>query len=110
MEQCLQIPRSRHADMPFQGLLGRVQLSPKRPITRSAACNCSQSAHHAADLPANLRLRLRRLARQLVRFRPYLQMSNLTNTGYEEVVNVRMSPRGFVGGFEIVLTKPRGGS
>jgi vitamin B12 transporter len=50
------------------------------------------------------------LARQLGRFRPYLQMSNLTNTGYEEIVNVRMPPRGFVGGFEIVLTKPRGGS
>jgi vitamin B12 transporter len=50
------------------------------------------------------------LARQLGRFRPYLQMSNLTNTGYEEIVNVRMPPRGFVGGFEIVLTKTRGGS
>ncbi len=46
------------------------------------------------------------LARQLGRLRPYLQMTNLTNTGYEEIVNVRMPPRGFVGGIEVVLTKP----
>jgi vitamin B12 transporter len=50
------------------------------------------------------------LARQVGRFRPYLQMTNLTNTGYEEIVNVRMPTRGFVGGFEIVLAKPRSGS
>jgi vitamin B12 transporter len=50
------------------------------------------------------------LARQSGRIRPYLQMTNLTNTGYEEIVNVRMPPRGFVGGFEIVLAKPRSGS
>ena len=50
------------------------------------------------------------LARCVGRFRPYLQMTNLTNTGYEEIVNVRMPPRGFVGGFEIVLEKARGGS
>ena len=50
------------------------------------------------------------LARHLGRFRPYLQMTNLTNTVYEEIVNVRMPPRGFVGGFEIVLVKPRSGS
>jgi iron complex outermembrane receptor protein len=50
------------------------------------------------------------LARQLGRIRPYLQMTNLTNTGYVEIVNVRMPPRGFVGGLEIVLVKPRGGS
>jgi vitamin B12 transporter len=50
------------------------------------------------------------IARQLGRFRPYLQMTNLTNTGYEEIVNVRMPPRGFVGGFEIVFAKPHGGS
>lgn len=50
------------------------------------------------------------LARQSGRFRPYLQMTNLINTGYEEIVNVRMPPRGFVGGFEIVLAKPRSGS
>ncbi len=50
------------------------------------------------------------VTRQLGRFRPYLQMTNLTNTGYEEIVNVRMQPRGFTGGFEIVLTKLRGAS
>jgi vitamin B12 transporter len=50
------------------------------------------------------------LARNAGRFRPYLQMTNLTNTGYEEIVNVRMPPRGFVGGFEIVLPRSRSGS
>jgi vitamin B12 transporter len=50
------------------------------------------------------------LARQVSWIRPYLQMTNLTNTGYEEIVNVRMPPRGFVGGFEFVLKKPRGKS
>jgi vitamin B12 transporter len=50
------------------------------------------------------------LARQLGRVRPYLQMTNLTNTGYAEIVNVRMPPRGFVGGVEIMLKKPHGGS
>ena len=50
------------------------------------------------------------LARPQGRVRPYLQMTNLTDTGYVEIVNVRMPPRGFVGGFEIVLAKPRNGS
>ena len=50
------------------------------------------------------------VARQLGRFRPYLQLTNLSNTGYEEIVNVRMPLRGVVGGFEIVLAKPRSGS
>jgi vitamin B12 transporter len=50
------------------------------------------------------------VARQLGRFRPYLQMTNLADVVYEEIVNVPMPPRGFVGGFEIVLTKSRGGS
>jgi hypothetical protein len=34
-------------------------------------------------------------------------MTNLTNAGYEEIVNVRMPPRGFIGGFEILLAKRR---
>jgi vitamin B12 transporter len=47
------------------------------------------------------------LARQLGRVRPYLQMTNLTNAGYEEIVDVRMPGRAFVGGFEIALSKPQ---
>jgi len=47
------------------------------------------------------------LTRQTGRWRPYLQMSNLTNTGYEEIVDVRMPGRGFVGGVEIVLPSGR---
>jgi iron complex outermembrane receptor protein len=44
------------------------------------------------------------LARQAGRLRPYLHMTNLTNTGYEEILGVRMPPRGFAGGLEVVLT------
>ena len=50
------------------------------------------------------------LARQLGRVRPYLQMTNLTNTGYEEIINVRMPSRGFVGGLEITLSRSHRGS
>jgi outer membrane cobalamin receptor len=38
------------------------------------------------------------------RIRPYLQMINLFNTGYEEIVGVRMPGRSFVGGVEILLS------
>ena len=43
------------------------------------------------------------LTRQIGQVRPYLQVTNLTNTGYAEIVDVRMPGRGFVGGVEIVL-------
>ena len=47
------------------------------------------------------------LSRQIEWFRPYLQMTNLTNTGYQEIVNVRMPGRGFVGGVEMVFPPSR---
>jgi iron complex outermembrane receptor protein len=50
------------------------------------------------------------LARQLGQVRPYLQMTNLTNTGYEEIINVRMPSRGFIGGLEIMLKRSHRGS
>jgi vitamin B12 transporter len=34
------------------------------------------------------------------KFRPYLRMTNLSNTGYEEITGVRMPGRSFVGGIE----------
>jgi iron complex outermembrane receptor protein len=34
-------------------------------------------------------------------------MTNLSNTGYEEIVGVRMPGRSFVGGVEIVMSKSR---
>jgi iron complex outermembrane receptor protein len=43
------------------------------------------------------------LARESGYIRPYLQMTNLSNTGYEEIVNVRMPGRSFVGGIEITI-------
>jgi outer membrane cobalamin receptor len=43
------------------------------------------------------------VARASGRIRPYLQMTNLSNTGYEEIVGVRMPGRSVVGGVEFTL-------
>jgi hypothetical protein len=32
-------------------------------------------------------------------------MTNLSNTGYEEIIDVRMPGRGFIAGIELVLSK-----
>lgn len=37
------------------------------------------------------------------RVQPYLQMTNLSNTGYQEIVGVQMPGRAFVGGVQLVL-------
>jgi outer membrane cobalamin receptor len=37
------------------------------------------------------------------RIRPYVQLSNLSNTGYEEIPGVAMPGRSIVGGFELVF-------
>jgi iron complex outermembrane receptor protein len=37
--------------------------------------------------------------------RPYLQMTNLSNTGYQEVYGVRMPGRAFAGGVEFALSR-----
>jgi hypothetical protein len=47
------------------------------------------------------------VARTSGRIRPYLQMTNLSNTGYEEIVGVRMPGRSFVGGVELSLTSSK---
>jgi vitamin B12 transporter len=39
------------------------------------------------------------------RVQPYLQMTNLSNTGYQEILGVQMPGRAFVGGFAIVVGK-----
>jgi vitamin B12 transporter len=39
------------------------------------------------------------------RIQPYLRLTNLSNTGYQEILGVQMPGRAFVGGFEIVLGK-----
>jgi outer membrane cobalamin receptor len=43
------------------------------------------------------------VARESGSLRPYLQMTNLSNTGYAEILNVRMPGRSFLGGVEIVF-------
>jgi outer membrane cobalamin receptor len=47
------------------------------------------------------------IVRETGRFHPYLQMTNLTNTGYEEIIGVRMPGRSFVGGVEYDLSRKR---
>ncbi|MGA8937875.1 MAG: TonB-dependent receptor, partial [Acidobacteriaceae bacterium] len=37
------------------------------------------------------------------RVQPYLRMTNLSNTGYQEIVGVQMPGRAFVGGVQVVL-------
>jgi iron complex outermembrane receptor protein len=44
-------------------------------------------------------------SRPTSRLRPYLQLTNLSNTGYQEILGVPMPPRAFVGGVEINLRK-----
>jgi vitamin B12 transporter len=46
-------------------------------------------------------------AREVGRWHPYLQMSNLANTSYQEISGVRMPGRNFVGGVEFVLSRAR---
>ncbi len=45
------------------------------------------------------------LARESGRIHPYLQMTNLTNTAYQEVVPIPMPGRAFTGGIELVLSR-----
>jgi len=47
------------------------------------------------------------LSRESGRFRPYVQITNLSNTGYDEILSVRMPGRGFVGGIEFAITRKR---
>jgi outer membrane cobalamin receptor len=47
------------------------------------------------------------IARERGRLRPYLRIANLSNTSYQEIANVLMPGRSFVGGVELVLEKPR---
>ncbi|MHB8303659.1 MAG: TonB-dependent receptor plug domain-containing protein [Acidobacteriaceae bacterium] len=41
------------------------------------------------------------------RVQPFLQMTNISNTGYDEIVGVRMPGRAFIGGVKIWLVTPR---
>jgi iron complex outermembrane receptor protein len=45
------------------------------------------------------------VAREKGWLRPYLRISNLSNTGYEEITGVRMQGRSLVGGFELVFVR-----
>ena len=45
------------------------------------------------------------LAREAGRIHPFLQMANLSNTGYQEITGVPMPGRSFTGGIELVLAK-----
>jgi iron complex outermembrane receptor protein len=45
------------------------------------------------------------LSRPTGRLHPYLQITNLSNTGYQEIAGVPMPPRALTGGVEIALRK-----
>jgi vitamin B12 transporter len=60
----------------------------------AAAQRYQRTAYATLDLSA---------ARSTGRVRPYLQMTNLTNTGYQEISGIRMQGRAFVGGVQFVL-------
>ncbi|WP_255462474.1 TonB-dependent receptor [Granulicella sp. WH15] len=47
------------------------------------------------------------IAREAGRVHPYLRMTNLANTGYQEIDNVQMQGRSFVGGVELVLSRAK---
>lgn len=44
-------------------------------------------------------------AREAGRVQPYLQITNFSNTGYQEITGVPMPGRSFIGGFQVVLGK-----
>jgi iron complex outermembrane receptor protein len=62
----------------------------------AAAQRYQRTAYATLDLSA---------ARSTGRVRPYLQMTNLTNTGYQEISGIRMQGRAFVGGLQFVLSQ-----
>jgi iron complex outermembrane receptor protein len=41
------------------------------------------------------------------RFQPFLQMTNLSNTGYDEIPGVPMPGRAFLGGIKIWIFQPK---
>lgn len=47
------------------------------------------------------------LVHELGRVQPFLQMTNISNTGYDEIIGVRMPGRAFLGGVKIWLFTPR---
>jgi outer membrane cobalamin receptor len=47
------------------------------------------------------------IVRETGRIHPYLQITNLSNTGYDEIIGVRMPGRGLVGGIELALSPKR---
>jgi len=47
------------------------------------------------------------VARSVGRIQPYVNVTNLANTGYEEIQGVRMQGRAFVGGVALQLSRPK---
>ncbi len=79
-----------------QGLLLQSRLGVLERYTQAPAP--AQAPYAVWDLSA---------ARDSGWWRPYVRMSNLANTGYQEIAHVQMPGRSFVGGVEFVLTRKR---
>jgi outer membrane receptor protein involved in Fe transport len=86
--------------------------------TNNAGLQWTRNFHRAAGLLLRTRLGVTQryqqtayavwdvqLAREAGRLRPFLQMSNLANTGYQELIGIRMPGRSFTGGVEIQLSR-----
>jgi iron complex outermembrane receptor protein len=76
------------APLPRYGLQARTRLGVVQRFERTA--------YAVADAS---------LTRPVGRIQPYVQITNLTNTGYEEVLDVRMQGRAFIGGIALQLTR-----
>jgi len=86
--------------------------------TNNASLQWTRNFQHAAGLLLRSRLGVTQryqqtayavwdvqLARETGWLHPFLQMSNLANTGYQELIGIRMPGRSFTGGVEIQLSR-----
>ena len=78
------------APLPWLGLEARARLGVTQRFARAA--------YPVADVS---------VSRSVGRLRPYLQLTNAANTGYEEILGVRMQGRALVGGISFQLGRQR---
>jgi iron complex outermembrane receptor protein len=76
----------------FGAMPGRVLLRARIGVTN----RYNQGTYPLAELSA---------AKTFGHISPYIKVNNLTNTGYEEIENVRMPGLSYVAGFEFRFTR-----
>ena len=85
---------THNANAEWSGTVRQVDLK----MRVSAAQRYERTAYATLDLAAT---------RDIGRVRPYVRMTNLTNTGYAEISGIRNQGRTFVGGMEFVLQRAK---